>query len=335
MPETKDLLLRKGVLDDWKDMFRNVWRHPESAKHMAWSVTETEADAIARMERTIAFQAAHEYHWTVVEKASGQAIGWAGMQLVSEGVWSETGIALGPAFIGKGYGTQLLNFLTNYARDELGAKTFLACCNSENIVSKKLQLRCGFTYSHSEKAIHHRDRIPYTLDHYKKELSMSENITLRPFLPEDREQILDILTNKTVAKTYMLPDFAERADALPLFERLSSLSCDESRFVRCIAADGKAVGFLNDVEVKDGQIELGYAIHPDCHGKGYMTAALKLAICQLLNTYNTVICGAFEGNSASMRVMEKSGMKKIDYTDTVEYRGKTHRCIYYAASKEK
>ena len=170
MPETKDLILRKATMDDWKAMYWNIWRHPESAKYMVWDVTSTEEAAMARMERTIAFQAAHDYHWTVVEKMSGQAIGWAGMKKVSEDVCSETGVALGPEFTGKGYGTQLLNFLTDHARDTLGAKRFLACCNKDNQISKRLLHRCGFVYTHSENAIHHRDQIPYTLDYYAKEL---------------------------------------------------------------------------------------------------------------------------------------------------------------------
>ncbi len=170
MLETKSLILRKAVMDDWKNMYRNIWSRPESAKYMAWSVTLSEEDAISRMERTIAFQASHDYHWTVVEKASGQAIGWAGMELFEPGVWGETGVAIGPDFTGKGYGKEILNALTDYARNELGARRFVACCNSENLVSKRLQLSCGFSYTHSEKVLHHRDQIPHTLEYYAKEL---------------------------------------------------------------------------------------------------------------------------------------------------------------------
>ena len=170
MNETTDLILRKAVMDDWKDMFENIWSHPESAKYMVWNVTHTKDAAKARMERTIAYQKAHDYHWTVVEKTSGQAIGWGGMESRSDGIWSETGIAIGPAFVGKGYGKQILNFLTDYARDHLGAKRFIACCNKENAVSRNLQLGCGFIFTHSEEVIHPRDHIPYTLEYYAKEL---------------------------------------------------------------------------------------------------------------------------------------------------------------------
>ena len=171
MPETKDLILRKAIMEDWKSMYRNIWSRPESAKYMVWDVTTSEEAAVSRMERTLAFQAAHDYHWTVVEKATGQAIGWAGMAEQTPGVWGETGVALGPDFTGKGYGTQILEFLTDYAWEQLGAKEFVACCRRENEISKKLLLRCGFSYTHREEVIHPRDGIPYILDHYRKYLS--------------------------------------------------------------------------------------------------------------------------------------------------------------------
>lgn len=164
----------------------------------------------------------------------------------------------------------------------------------------------------------------------------ANHICLRSFLPEDQDRILDMVTDNTVNKTYMLPDFANKTDAIPLFERLSKLSYDKSRYVRCISADGKAVGFMNDVIAENGKIELGYVIHPSEQRKGYMTAALKIAINELLaSRYETVICGAFEENAASIRVMEKSGMKRTPETEIIEYRNQAHTCVYYAITKEK
>lgn len=154
-------------------------------------------------------------------------------------------------------------------------------------------------------------------------------ITLGPIREEDREQLLDILTSSAVARTYMLPDYASREDAIPLFTRLSGLSREENRFVRGIFLGNTCVGFLNDVEIENGAIELGYAIHPDFWGMGCATGGLKLAIADLFRKgFREVTCGAFEGNGASLRVMEKAGMAPLEKVDEIEYRGKTHRCLY-------
>lgn len=162
----------------------------------------------------------------------------------------------------------------------------------------------------------------------------TNTITLRSFTPDDQAMLLEILTSNKVNKTYMLPDFEQKEDAIPLFRRLTELSENEARFVRCIDLDGTAIGFLNDVEIKEHAMEVGYVIHPDYHNRGFMTAALSLAIKEVFDKgYEEVICGAFEGNIASMRVMEKSGMVRMEYTDIIEYRGHLHRCIYYRATK--
>ena len=160
-------------------------------------------------------------------------------------------------------------------------------------------------------------------------------ITLRVFQPEDQKRILQTVTAKTVNKTYMLPDFAQEEDAIPLFNRLMTLSKDRSRYVRCISKNQEAIGFINDVEIKNGKIELGYVIHPDFHGRGYMTEALKMAIQELFTLgYAEIVCGAFEENAASIRVMEKAGMQRIEFTENIDYRGKTHLCVYYSTKKE-
>ena len=102
MLETKDLIIKKGEQKDQKDMYYNLWRHSESAKYMLWSVTTSEEDAQDRMARTVRFEETHPYCCLVYEKVSGQAIGFAGMEEVEEGVYEDMGVALGPEFVGKG-----------------------------------------------------------------------------------------------------------------------------------------------------------------------------------------------------------------------------------------
>lgn len=150
----------------------------------------------------------------------------------------------------------------------------------------------------------------------------------------DREAVIDLVTDDLVKQTYMLPDFASREDAIPLFERLKKLSLGNDRLVGGIYLNGAFIGFLNEVEIKGKSIELGYAILPQYHNYGYCTEALKGAIEYLFNRgFEEVVAGAFEGNDASFRVMIKSGMEKQEYRDEIEYRGQVHRCVYYAIRK--
>ena len=92
---------------------------------------------------------------------------------------------------------------------------------------------------------------------------------------------------------------------------------------------------MNDTEMKDRQIEMGYAYLPAFYNRGFATEAFSGAIEYLLNHgFEMVLAGAFSNNAASLRVMEKCGMQKLEYTDTVDYRGVTYDCVYYAATKK-
>ena len=159
----------------------------------------------------------------------------------------------------------------------------------------------------------------------------TNRLELRPFLESDRDAAVRVLMNNQVKQTYMLPDFENEEKAEALFRRLMQLSQQEGRYVAAISLDGGLIGFMNDVEIENGTIEMGYVIHPDHWGRGYMTEALDAAIGELHRLgFRQVVTGAFDTNLASVRVMEKCGMKKLSKTDAIDYRGKTHNCVYYA-----
>ena len=162
----------------------------------------------------------------------------------------------------------------------------------------------------------------------------ASGVNLRPFEEADAEAITDLLMDAQVKQTYMIPDFADRQAARPLFDRLLALSQQEERFVRAICVDGGAVGIINDVDISGREVELGYAMLPAFWGRGYATAALKKAMDALFaRGFETVKAAAFEENTASLRVMEKAGMVKTGQTEEIEYRGKIRRCICFEKNK--
>lgn len=165
MIETESLLLKKAQFEDWRDMYANLWSREESAKYMLWRTTRSEEDAKSRMERTIAFQKEHPYVWTVYEKKSGAAIGFAGMEETAPGVFEESGIAVGPDFTGRGYGRQIVQALLAQAQ-ALGACSFGYSCREKNDAAKGLARSCGFRYVRSEKKTDDRTGEEYNLEYY-------------------------------------------------------------------------------------------------------------------------------------------------------------------------
>ena len=170
MLETKDLIIKKAEYEDWKDLYHNILSQSESTKYMLWNVTSSEDEAKEGMKKMIFAQEKFLYYWTVYEKKSGQAIGWANFAEVEKGVVEDHGIAIGPAFVGKGYGKQILNAVTDFFR-ESGAKKLILSYRSQNIASQKMQEACGFTYSHSVDKIDSRNGETYVVVYTVKQLS--------------------------------------------------------------------------------------------------------------------------------------------------------------------
>ena len=168
MLETRDLILDKAKFEDWEAMYRNVWRHPESARYMMWRVTERPEDAPDRMRRNIEWQKVHDTYFVYL-KATGEAIGFAGVERISSALWEEGGICLGPGFVRKGYGRQILQCLLDYAKAQ-GAEEFVAYAREKNTASRALIASMGFTQTGSEERVDDRDGSAYTMLKFRRAL---------------------------------------------------------------------------------------------------------------------------------------------------------------------
>ena len=159
----------------------------------------------------------------------------------------------------------------------------------------------------------------------------TERLTIRPLCEGDDAALSVMLRDGQIKKTYMLPDFEDEQQCMKLVRRLRELSADDSRFVAGICRGEELIGFLNDVETRDGSVEMGYFVDPAHWNRGYATEALKAVIAHLQKTgFRQVRTGAFEENIASIRVMEKAGMTRLEETEIIEYRGKRHTCVLFA-----
>ena len=168
MLETRDLILDRGKFEDWEAMYRNVWRHPESAKYMQWRVTERPEDAPDRMRRNIEWQKVHDTYFVYL-KSTGEAIGFAGVERISPTLWEEGGICLGPDYVGRGYGRQILQCLLDYAKAQ-GAEEFVAYAWEKNAASRALIASMAFSQIGSEERVDDRDGSGYTMLKFRRAL---------------------------------------------------------------------------------------------------------------------------------------------------------------------
>ena len=165
MLETKDLIFGKARFEDWRAMYRNVWSRPESFRYMLPQLSLNEAEAKERMRRTIEFQKSHDTY-IVYLRSTHQAIGFAGVEQVGPDTWQEVGICLGPDFVGRGFGKQIVQCLLAYAK-RLGAREFLYSTWEENTASIALAKAAGFTLVSQEPMTRPHDGQAYTLLKFK------------------------------------------------------------------------------------------------------------------------------------------------------------------------
>lgn len=163
----------------------------------------------------------------------------------------------------------------------------------------------------------------------------TKRLVLKPHSDRDQEAMVELLINEKIKETFMIPDFKTNDEGIAAFKKLQELSQSEEHYERSICVEQQLIGFLNDVEITDDKIELGYVIHPQFQNKGYATEALGAAIEDLFQKgFHEVITGAFADNTASMRVMEKCGMTRIEKEEDITYHNETRHCLYYAIRKK-
>ncbi len=162
----------------------------------------------------------------------------------------------------------------------------------------------------------------------------TQRLTLRPLTDKDHDEMICLLMDGRIKDGYMLPDYATEQDAEPMFQRLMALSQKDEFVLTGIFDEEGLAGFANRVSVENGCIELGWVIAPERWNRGYCTEAVRALIDQLFaEGYSEVAAGVFSHNAASMRVMEKAGMKRLEKTEEIEYRETLHKVIYYSIKR--
>jgi RimJ/RimL family protein N-acetyltransferase len=99
-----------------------------------------------------------------------RAIGFAGVERIDAETCGETGIALGPAYVRRGYGRQIVTALCRYCRETYGARYFRYCAREKNAASRALAVSLGFAQTGAEDRTDERDGLPYRIVVYQKEI---------------------------------------------------------------------------------------------------------------------------------------------------------------------
>lgn len=170
----------------------------------------------------------------------------------------------------------------------------------------------------------------------KKEQIITKRLVLKPLEDSDEKATISLLENPLVVKTYMSPIFKNDEERKTFFRRLKDISHNNEKILYGIYLNKSLIGFINSVSIENDWVELGYLISPNEWNRGYATEALTGVINSLFEIgFKTIECGHFECNPASGKVMQKSGMKRIEKTEVVVYQGIKHNCVFYQITNKK
>jgi RimJ/RimL family protein N-acetyltransferase len=168
----------------------------------------------------------------------------------------------------------------------------------------------------------------------------SETVTIRPFALADANVIYELSQEKPL-KTW-IPDqvYKNENEAKEVLEYLISqyeapLDTNSKPLVLAVidSKSNKVIGHIGLSPYKDGT-EIGYAVGEKFTGKGYCSEAVKLITDWALSNLDieSIFGIVASENTASYKVLEKSGYQKIEERD-MNYLGIKRNCKVYRRSK--
>lgn len=143
----------------------------------------------------------------------------------------------------------------------------------------------------------------------------TKKFTLRPLKKSDAKDVVAAVNNWNVIKYISnLPFPYELKDAQTWLASVvaNTKKVPRENFVLGIEKDGHIVGVLGLHGIKkEHKAELGYWLSENCWGQGIMSEAVKIFMTFVFKEFKLkrICANAYPNNKASMRVMEKVGMK--------------------------
>ena len=140
--ETKRLRLRKPALQDAEDIFRKYAQDPEVTRYLTWrpnrNVQETRdfLDACLR-----AWDEGKSFHWVIERKADHELLGMITAR-VDDQKW-ELGYVLAPSYWGRGYMTEVVKKIVDWALKQEEIYRVWSVCDVDNRASARVMEKAG------------------------------------------------------------------------------------------------------------------------------------------------------------------------------------------------
>jgi ribosomal-protein-alanine N-acetyltransferase len=140
--ESERLQLRKPVLADAEEIFRQYAQDAEVTKYLTWLPYGKVDETRAFIRTCLAmWQEGGSYHWTLVRKDDGQLLGMINARV--DGHKWELGYVLARRYWGIGYMTEAVKRLIDTAFNDAAVYRVWAVCDVDNVASARVMEKAG------------------------------------------------------------------------------------------------------------------------------------------------------------------------------------------------
>lgn len=144
---TERLTLRPFNEADARDVFEGWETDPDVARYMFWESHNDFNKTIEWVKEEVEkIEAEDWYRWAITLKESGELVGTGLIYLNDETNQYEIAYNLKKSAWGKGYTTEAMKRIIQYAKEELGIKTIMGSHAKENPASGKVMEKLGFKF---------------------------------------------------------------------------------------------------------------------------------------------------------------------------------------------
>lgn len=151
--ETERLILRRHEPSDAEDIFANWASDPVAARFWSWEphrdIDETKS-LLAVWVRE--YEKPDYYHWAIVDRASGQAIGYVYLDSIDEADGSAAvHYLLARAHWNRGLMTEACRRVIEFAFHDVGFRKIRSWRHADNPASGRVMQKCGMRFVKAEK----------------------------------------------------------------------------------------------------------------------------------------------------------------------------------------
>ena len=166
---TSNLILRRFRYDDTEDFYARVGGNEKVTEYMLWephnSVEKTKASIEKVLQR---YETGKAYTWAIALKENDSVIGRIDLLRFDEDTEScSFAYMLGEEFWGRGFGTEALAAVMEFAFEKMQIQLVVADHMCENGASGAVMRKVGMTYVKTYKAKYEKSGKVYDADEYK------------------------------------------------------------------------------------------------------------------------------------------------------------------------